>query len=90
MAEKPYRKLTVYSAPWCPDCWQAKQFLDGLGIEYELIEIDRDEDAARRLEERTGKRGIPYFVLDDEEWVRAYIPRQGFDREGMKKVLGLA
>jgi hypothetical protein len=58
-------------------------------VPYELIEIDRDEGVARLLEERTGKRGIPYFVLDDEEWVRAYVPRRGFDREGMKARLGL-
>ncbi len=89
MSEKPYHKLTVYSATWCPDCRQAKRFLDEHGLPYELIEIDHDEQAARRLERETGKRGIPYFVLDDWTWIRAYVPRQGFDREGMKKVLGL-
>ncbi|MFH1844960.1 MAG: glutaredoxin family protein [bacterium] len=90
MTEHPYQKLTVYSSTWCPDCRQAKRFLDDHGIEYELIEIDQDEAAAVRLEQQTGKRGIPYFVLDDTEWVRAYIPKQGFDRAGMTKLLGLA
>ena len=89
MSEPAFRKLTVYSATWCPDCRQAKRFLEEHGVPYELIEIDRDEGAARLLEERTGKRGIPYFVIDDEEWVRAYVPRRGFDREGMKARLGL-
>ena len=84
-----YRKLTVYSATWCPDCVQAKRFLDEHGIDYELIEIDKTPGAAETLEEKTGKRGIPYFVLDDERWVRAYVPRQGFDREGMRRLLGL-
>ncbi len=89
MTERPFRKLTVYSADWCPDCRQAKAFLDQHGVPYDLVEIDKDPAAARLLEEKTGKRGIPYFVLDDEQWVRAYIPRQGFDRAGMTELLGL-
>jgi glutaredoxin len=89
VAERPYETLTVYSATWCPDCRQAKRFLEEHGVRYDLIEIDEDEEAAARLEAETGKRGIPYFVLDGERWVRAYIPKQGFDREGMKKLLGL-
>ena len=89
MTERPFRKLTVYSADWCPDCRQAKAFLDQHGVPYDLVEIDKDPAAAKLLEEKTGKRGIPYFVLDDEQWVRAYIPRQGFDRTGMTELLGL-
>ena len=45
--------------------------------------------SAKLLEEKTGKRGIPYFVLDGERWERAYIPKQGFDRAGMTELLGL-
>lgn len=89
MTAKPYTKLTVYSSTWCPDCREAKRFLDEYGVDYELIEIDKDPAAAERLEAKTGKRGIPYFVLDDERWVRAYIPKQGFDRERMSVFLGL-
>jgi glutaredoxin len=89
MSEKSYNKLTVYSSTWCPDCRQAKSFLDEHGVDYELIEIDKVDGAAELLEEKTGKRGIPYFLLDDERWVRAYIPKQGFDREGMAELLGL-
>lgn len=90
MNAKGYRKLTVYSSTWCPDCTQAKRFLDEHQLDYELIEIDKVEGAAELLQEKTGKRGIPYFVLDGERWERAYIPGQGFDRQGMAKLLGLS
>jgi mycoredoxin len=90
MPDRPYRKLTVYSSTWCPDCTQAKRFLEEHGLDFELIEIDKVDGAAELLEEKTGKKGIPYFVLDDERWVRAYVPGQGFDRPGMTSVLGLA
>ncbi len=90
MSERPFQSLTVYSSSLCPDCRQATRFLDDHGVAYEVIEIDKDPDAATRLEEKTGKRGVPYFVLDGERWERAYIPRQGFDREGMTALLGLS
>lgn len=90
MTAKPYTKLTVYSSTWCPDCREAKRFLDEHGVKYGLIEIDKTEGAAELLEAKTGKRGIPYFVLDDERWVRAYVPKQGFDREGMAELLDLS
>jgi len=86
---KTYDQLTVYSSTWCPDCTQAKRFLDEHDLDYEIIEIDKVEGAAELLEKTTGKRGIPYFVLDGERWERAYIPGKGFDRDGMTKLLGL-
>ena len=89
MSDRPFRKLTVYSSTWCGDCRQAKTFLAEHGVEYELVEIDKDPGAAVHLEEQTGKRGVPYFVLDDTRWVRAYVPQQGFDRAGMTELLGL-
>jgi glutaredoxin len=87
--ELPYRTLTLYSSTWCSDCRQARRFLEEHDLAYELVEIDQDEDAARRLEAKTGKRGVPYLVLDGERWVRAYVPKQGFDREGMTALLGV-
>lgn len=82
-------ELTVYSSTWCPDCRVAKAFLEEFGVQYDLVEIDKDPDAAVLLEQKTGKRGIPYFVIDGERWVRAYVPGQGFDRQGMMEALGL-
>lgn len=90
MNERPFETLIVYSSTLCPDCRAAKRFLDDHGVTYDVIEIDEDPDAARLLEQKTGKRGVPYFVLDGTRWERAYIPKQGFDREGMASLLGLA
>lgn len=39
------RRLKVYTTPWCGDCRLAKAVLDGAGIDYEEIDIDRDPDA---------------------------------------------
>lgn len=82
-------KLTVYSAPWCGDCRQAKRFLDEHQIPYEEINIETTPGAADEVIQHTGKRAIPQFVIDGK-WVQPYKPGQGFLYEEMSKLLGVA
>ena len=70
------REILFYSAEGCPDCRRARQFLDEHAIPYRVIDIAEDPAAARLLEESTGKRGIPYLVVDGK-WIRAYTPGGG-------------
>ena len=81
-------KLTVYSAPWCGDCRQAKRFLDEHQIPYEEINIETTPGAADEVVRQTGKRAIPQFVIDGQ-WVQPYKPGQGFLFEEMSKLLGV-
>lgn len=58
--------ITVYGAPWCPDCRRSKQFLGEQRIVYEWIDIDRDTDAAAFVREKNdGKQIIPTIVFPD-------------------------
>ena len=58
--------ITVYGAPWCPDCRRSKTFLGEHRVAYEWIDIDHDPDAERRvLELNDGKRIIPTIVFED-------------------------
>jgi mycoredoxin len=81
-------QLTVYSAPWCPDCREAKRFLDGNKIAYTEINIENTAGAADEVIKHTGKRAIPQFVIDGE-WVQPYRPGEGFLYEEMSKLLGI-
>ncbi|MGH7697951.1 MAG: glutaredoxin family protein, partial [Candidatus Dormibacteria bacterium] len=36
--------LTVYGAPWCPDCKRSKQFLAEHRVPYQFVDIDRDRE----------------------------------------------
>ncbi len=69
--------ITVYSAPWCPDCRIAKRFLDEHKLPYTDINIEATPGAADEVIKRTGKRAIPQFVIDGE-WVQPYRPGEGF------------
>ncbi len=82
-------QLIVYSAPWCPDCREAKRFLDRHQIAYTEINIETTPGAVEEVIKHTGKQAIPQFVIDGE-WVQPYTPGEGFLYEEMTKRLGVS
>jgi len=58
--------ITVYGAPWCPDCTRAKQFLGEQRIRYNWIDIDQNEDARAYVQKvNDGKQIIPTIIFED-------------------------
>ncbi|MGA8417414.1 MAG: FAD-dependent oxidoreductase [Candidatus Dormiibacterota bacterium] len=58
-------QVTVYGAPWCPDCKRAKRFLAEQRVAYEWVDIDQDAAGLRHVEElQQGGRTIPTIVFD--------------------------
>jgi len=82
-------QITVYSAFWCPDCREAKRFLERHNLAYQEIDIENTPGAAAEVIKQTGKRAIPQFVIDGE-WVQPYRAGEGFLYEEMAKRLGIA
>jgi mycoredoxin len=87
-AYNQFMDLTVYSAVWCPDCREAKRFLEKHHIPYKEIDVETTPGAIDEIVQRTGKRAIPQFVIDGE-WVQPYDPGKGFLYEKMTKRLGI-
>ncbi|HEX8559236.1 MAG TPA: glutaredoxin family protein [Pyrinomonadaceae bacterium] len=46
--------VKVYGADWCADTRRARQFLDGLGVQYEYVDVEQDEKAAAWVREQNG------------------------------------
>jgi glutaredoxin len=65
-------ELTVYSATWCPDCTRLARWLENADVRYTEVNIDRDPAAAAKLEAETGKRAVPFILIDGKRWVRGY------------------
>jgi glutaredoxin-like protein NrdH len=82
-------EIIMYSAEMCGDCQQLKAFMDANGIAYENRDIKKDPDHAEVLEQRTGKLGVPYLVINGE-WVRGYAPGQPFSDNFARDLLGLS
>jgi len=82
-------ELTVYTAPWCRDCREAKRFLAQHNIPYSEIDIEQVPGAADTVLENVGKKAIPQFVLDGK-WIQPYRPGQGFLHKEMSELFGVA
>ncbi len=81
-------EITLYTAFWCPDCREAKRFLQRHKLDYREIDIESTPGAADEVVRRTGKRAIPQMVIDGE-WVQPYRPGEGFLYDEMTEKLGL-
>ena len=58
--------VTVYGAPWCPDCRRAKKFLAEQRVPYDWVDIDLDPAGLHTVEElQSGGRTIPTVVFPD-------------------------
>lgn len=59
-------QITLYGAPWCPDCRRFKAFLMEQRIPFTWLDIDADADGLRRVEElQGGGHTIPTIVFPD-------------------------
>ncbi|HUT38039.1 MAG TPA: FAD-dependent oxidoreductase [Methanoregula sp.] len=75
------RKVTVYSTKNCPYCRMVKAFLDKHGVPYDNIDVGEDINAAEKMIERSGQRGVPVIIVDDEVIV-------GFDSPRLNELFG--
>jgi len=74
-------KVTVYSTQNCPYCRMAKAFLEKHGVTYENIDAGSDFEAAKKMIDISGQRGVPVIVVDDEVIV-------GFDSVRLNELFG--
>jgi thioredoxin reductase (NADPH) len=59
-------QITVYGAPWCPDCRRSKAFLQEQRIPFTWVDIDTDAEGLRFVEVlQRGGRTIPTIMFPD-------------------------
>jgi len=57
--------IRMYTSTWCGDCYRAKRFLESQGIDFEEVNIDQDEEAARLvMKNNEGKRRVPTLEIN--------------------------
>ncbi|MGA2120699.1 MAG: FAD-dependent oxidoreductase [Methanoregula sp.] len=74
-------KVTIYSTKNCPYCRMAKAFLEKYGVPYESVDVGADENAAQKMIELSGQRGVPVIMVDNEVIV-------GFDAPRLNELFG--
>ena len=73
-------KIRVFSSPTCPYCVTLKTFLKQHNIEFEDIDVSKDEEARNHMIEKSGQMGVPVIDIDEEIIV-------GFDKEKICEIL---
>lgn len=79
-AAKTAKQVTVYSTPTCSWCNTLKTWLRKNNIQFNDIDISRDEKAAQDLVRRSGQQGVPQTEINGQIVV-------GFDQQRLKQLL---
>ena len=59
-------EITVYGAPWCPDCKRSKKFLAEHRVPFRWVDVDEDAEGLRFVEKlQKGGRAIPTIVFPE-------------------------
>ena len=74
--------VKLFVTPACPYCYTLKEFLKEKGIEFEEIDVSKDEKARDEMIKKSGKLEAPIIEIDGQIVV-------GFDKEKIVKLLKL-
>ncbi len=58
--------VEIYETSWCGYCKMAKNFFRSRGIDFVAYDIEKDEQAARRMRSLTNRRGVPFVVINGQ------------------------
>lgn len=72
--------VTIYSATWCAFCHAAREYLDKIGVKYEVKDIEENREYAEEVVAKSGQMGIPVIDIDNEIII-------GFDRPKIDNAL---
>jgi glutaredoxin len=60
-------RVKVYGADWCEDTRRTRKHLDNLGVAYDYVNIEENEQAARWVREQNdGKERKPTVKLGEQ------------------------
>jgi glutaredoxin 3 len=72
--------VTVYTTSWCVYCRAVKEYLKGRDVAFREVDVEHDQEAARKLVEKTGQAGVPITEIGDETIL-------GFNRQAIDGAL---
>lgn len=77
------KKVRVFSTPACSYCVFLKRYLDEKGVDYESIDVSKDQEKLKEMVELSGQMGVPVVEIGEEDVI------VGFNKEQINKSLGI-
>lgn len=74
MSETKPIKVLIFTTPSCGYCTAAKNYFKSKNIPYREIDITKDPDAQRDMENKSGQKGVPVIIINNRTIV-------GFDKQ---------
>ena len=86
---KQIAKVKMVKKDPCPYCDRAMNFLNGKGVEVEIVDLTNNLDQLQVWKEKTGWQTVPMIFINDE-LVGGYTDLKALDEDGQfdKKVFG--
>ena len=78
------KKVTVFSTPTCPYCVMVKRYLDDKKIEYQNVDVSKDQESAEKMFKKSHQMGVPQIWVG-EDVVVGFDPGQIDDLLGLEK-----
>ena len=75
-------KIRVFSTSACPYCLTLKEFLKEHNIEFEDIDVSKNEVVLKEMVEKSGQMGVPVLDINGQIVV-------GFDKKKISEILNL-
>ncbi|MDH4108948.1 MAG: glutaredoxin 3 [Gammaproteobacteria bacterium] len=86
MSTKP--KVVLYGSDFCSYCGAAKMLLKKKGVEFDEINVSRDDALREEMERRSGRRTVPQIFIDGNP-IGGFDDLYSLDRDGrLDKLLG--
>ena len=73
-------RVVLFSTSTCSWCRRARRYFKEHGVPFKEINVERDQQAARDVAQKTGQTGVPVIKIGSK-WI------VGFDRERIDKEL---
>lgn len=79
--------VTIYTTPTCPWCKKTKTFFDEHDVDYEEKDVAGDQDAAKEMITKSGQRGVPVTIVEQDDDEDAVIV--GFEEDKLRDALDI-
>ncbi len=64
--------VKIYTTQICPYCVAAKRLLGKKGVQFDEIDVSRDAELRRTMEQLSGRRTVPQIFINE-------VPVGGYD-----------
>jgi glutaredoxin len=75
-------QVEIFTTTWCPYCVKATSFLRANNIPFVEYDIEKDAQAAQRMQQLAGRGGVPFAIINGQQI-------RGWSEPAYKQALGL-